>query len=67
MVKTKKDKRTNNDLQNTTHKTKDRVTHVPCRVQIVFLYPATMNVCYAYPAMSKKLKLSDKHKNERNK
>jgi hypothetical protein len=25
----KKDKRTNNDLQNTTHKTKDRVTRTP--------------------------------------
>ena len=27
----KKDKRTNNDLQNTTHKTKDRVTRTPLK------------------------------------
>ena len=31
MVKGKKDKRTNNDLQNITHKTKDRVTRTPSK------------------------------------
>jgi hypothetical protein len=29
----KKDKRTNNDLQNITHKTKDRVTRVPLKTR----------------------------------
>jgi hypothetical protein len=29
MAKRKQDKSTNNDLQNITHKTKDRVTHIP--------------------------------------
>jgi len=32
--KKKKDKRTNNDLQNITHKTKDRVTRIPLRTGI---------------------------------
>ena len=31
MGKRKKDKRTNNDLQNITHKTKDRVTRTPLK------------------------------------
>jgi hypothetical protein len=31
MIKKKKDKRTNNDLQNTTHKTKDRATRTPLK------------------------------------
>jgi len=31
MVKRKKDKRTNNDLQNTTQKTKDRATRTPLK------------------------------------
>ena len=30
----KKDKRTNNDLQNITQKTKDRVTRIPLRVML---------------------------------
>jgi len=29
----KKDKRTNNDLQNITHKTKDRVTRIPLKTE----------------------------------
>ena len=31
MAKLKRDKRTNNNLQNTTHKTKDRVTRTPLK------------------------------------
>ena len=31
MAKKKKDKRTNKDLQNITHKTKDRVTRTPLK------------------------------------
>ena len=31
---TKTDKRTNNDLQNTTHKTKDRVTRTPQKPEV---------------------------------
>jgi hypothetical protein len=31
MVKIKRDKKTNNDLQNNTHKTKDRVTRTPLK------------------------------------
>jgi hypothetical protein len=34
MAKNKKDKRTNNDLQNITQKTKDRVTRIPLRVML---------------------------------
>ena len=30
----KKDKRTNNDLQNTTHKSKDRVTQTPLKIGV---------------------------------
>ena len=33
-VYNKKDKRTNNDLQNITQKTKDRVTRIPLRVML---------------------------------
>ena len=31
MIKKKKDKRTNNDLKNTTHKTKDRAPRTPLK------------------------------------
>jgi hypothetical protein len=34
MAKRKKDKRTNNDLQNFTHKTKDRVTRTPLKIGV---------------------------------
>ena len=34
----KKDKRTNNDLQNITHKTKDRVTRTPRKTVVKWLY-----------------------------
>jgi hypothetical protein len=30
----KKDKRTNNDLQNTTHKTNERVTRTPLKLMV---------------------------------
>ena len=45
MAKRKKDKRTNNNLQNTTQKTKDRATRIPLKTADLH-YEASYGVFY---------------------